>query len=122
MVDFVNGRQSTLYVYQDGEEVESIDLLQYDDKKALHALFQECGFVLKEADHDDDDVREDLMKQLLAEILEYQQQPPVTTETHPDNSSEQQQHQQQQPAKDDVDVPPEAQAAMVDPDPSVGEL
>ena len=48
-VEFVKGRKAVLTIYQDGEEVEQVNL--QDDafltKQALHSLFQEKGFQLR---------------------------------------------------------------------------
>ena len=47
-VEFVKGRKAILKIFRDGTEVEEINLQEINDKTALHALFQEKGFQLKD--------------------------------------------------------------------------
>lgn len=48
-VEFVKGRKAVLTIYQDGEEIEEINLQEDElvSKRALHDLFQAKGFVLR---------------------------------------------------------------------------
>ena len=47
VVVFVKGESPVLTIFEDGEEIEQINLLPYNDKDELHALMQEKGFQLK---------------------------------------------------------------------------
>ena len=47
-VTFVKGRKAVMKIFQDGQEVEEIDLQNLDDKDKLHETFQAKGFKLRE--------------------------------------------------------------------------
>jgi hypothetical protein len=60
-----------MIVFQDGRKLETIDLKKYNDKQALHDLFQSYGFVLKK---DNTQQKKELIKQLISEIRQYREQ------------------------------------------------
>jgi len=54
-IEFVSGKKPILTIYDDGVETEQVALAEYDGSvEALHALFQEKGFIQKPKNEDGD--------------------------------------------------------------------